>query len=198
MLKRVVFVFGLVLGSLAAHAQAADSVYSEYLNFNMARFENDQDKVLALGQDILPNADELPEKARISFYFYAGKMFEDNNQPDRALPLYEKVAAAVPDYYVVHRALGYIWFNKSKIIEAKMDSAAGNKTLHDSLYSAYVILVKRALPHLEKAQACDPSDGTLAIIKSLYQKINAPADLTTLDERLRQLKTHCIDILSDN
>jgi len=184
---------------LLAHAQvlSADSVYSKYLDFNLARFQGEQDKVLELGEAIIPYADKLPEKTRVNFYFGAGKMYEDDNQPDKALPFYEKVAAAVPDYYVVHRALGYLYLDKAKKLENRMNSA-NDKPFKDSLFADYVQAVKKALPHLEKAQACDPSDDTLNIIKGLYTKINDTAGLNSLDARLKQLGRDCVDILSDN
>lgn len=69
--------------------------------------------------------------------------------------------------------------------------------METQLTSAYNINVKKALPHLEKAQACDPSDDTLAIIKSLYKSINDTDGLSTLDSRLKQLSKNCIDILTD-
>lgn len=199
MLKRsFIFIF-LCFTGLHAHAQAlsADSVYSQYLDFNLARFQGEQDKVLELGEAIIPYADKLPEKMRVNFYFGAGKMYDDDNQPDKALPFYQKVAAAAPDYYVVHRALGYLYLDKAKNIEDRMNSA-NDKAAKDSLYADYVKAVKEALPHLEKAQACDPSDDTLNIIRGLYAKINDPAGLDSLNSRLKQLGKDCIDILSDN
>jgi len=184
---------------LLAHAQvlSADSVYSKYLDFNLARFQGEQDKVLELGEAIIPYADKLPEKTRVNFYFGAGKMYEDDNQPDKALPFYEKVAAAVPDYYVVHRALGYLYLDKAKKLEDRMNSTS-DKATKDSLFADYVQVVKKALPHLEKAQACDPSDDTLSIIKGLYTKINDTAGLNSLDGRLKQSGKDCVDVLSDN
>lgn len=193
MLKKAVVFLVFTIGFLTAKAQSADSIYNRYLDFNLARFQGQQDKAFELGQDLVPLADKLPEKARISFYFSIGKMYEDDNQPDKAQPFYEKVAAAVPDYYVVHRALGYLYLDKAKAIEEKVSLGAT-----DSLKTAYVKMVQKALPHLEKAQACDPSDETLAIIKSLYQKINDSQDLATLDDRLKALHSKCLDILSDN
>jgi tetratricopeptide (TPR) repeat protein len=189
----------LLFIGFAARAQSisADFVYSQYLDFNLARFQGAQDKVLELGESIIPNADKLPVKARINFYFAAGKMYEDDNQPDKALSFYEKVAVAVPDYYVAHRALGYIYLDKAKEIEGRMNSAS-DKAAKDSLFAQYVIAARKALPHLEKAQACDPSDETLEVIKSLYNKINDRAGLNSLTARLRQLSENCIDILSEN
>lgn len=193
-----IFIF-LCFAGLLVHAQApsADSVYSQYLDFNLARFQGETDKVLELGEAIIPYADKLPEKTRINFYFGAGKMYEDDNQPEKALPFYEKVAAAVPDYYVAHRALGYLYLDKAKKIEDKINST-NDKAVKNSLFADYVKAARRALPHLEKAQACDPSDDTLNIIKGLYAKINDPGGLGSLNARLEALSKDCVDILSEN
>jgi len=192
MLKKAALFIVVIFPLLTARAQSADSVYNKYLDFNLARFQDQQDKAFELGQNLVPLADKLPEKARISFYFSIGKMYEDNNEIDKAQPFYEKVAAAVPDYYVVHRALGYLYLDKAKAMEQKLSAATT-----DSLKTAYVKMVQKALPHLEKAQACDPSNETLAIIKSLYQKIKDDKGLATLDDRLKALHVKCLDILND-
>jgi tetratricopeptide (TPR) repeat protein len=115
------------------HAQSADSVYNQYLDFNLARFQGEQDKVMDLGEKLIPHADKLPEKSRISFYFSVGKMYEDDDQADKALPFYEKVAAAVPDYYVAHRAIGYIYYDKTKNIDDKLSSGGLTAARSDSL-----------------------------------------------------------------
>jgi tetratricopeptide (TPR) repeat protein len=180
------------------HAQSADSVYNQYLDFNLARFQGEQDKIMDLGEKLIPVADKLPEKSRINFYFSVGKMYEDDDQAGKALPFYEKVAEAVPNYYVVHRALGYIYYDKAKAIDDKISAAGNNKTAADSLASAWRLMARKALPHLEKAQACDPSDDTLDIIKTLYQKLNDPQSLSTINDRLKQFHANCIDILNDN
>jgi tetratricopeptide (TPR) repeat protein len=198
MLKKALLLFFFIPLGFTAYAQSADSVYNQYLDFNLARFQGQQDKVLELGESILPHADKLPQKARISFYFSVGKMYEDDDQPEKALPYYEKVAAAVPDYYVVHRALGYLYLDKAKAIESELHSSTNDKSVNDSLSAAYIKLVRTALPHLEKAQACDPSDDTLGIIKTLYQKINDTRGLDSLNDRLKLLSKDCLDILSDN
>jgi tetratricopeptide (TPR) repeat protein len=184
--------------SLAAHAQSADSVYNKYLDFNLARLQGEKDKVLELGEKIIPDADKLPEKARISFYFSVGKMYEDNNEPARALPYYEKVFAAVPDYYVVNRALGYLYLDDVKAIEKKLSAASNVNTTNEELTKSYENAIRKALPRLEKAQACDPSDETFAIIKTLYQDINDKTGLKKLNDRLKLLSLNCVDILEDH
>jgi tetratricopeptide (TPR) repeat protein len=199
MLKQSFFILLISFTGLSAHAQspAADSVYNRYLDFNLARFQGEQDKIIELGENLLSYADKLPEKARINFYFAIGKMYEDNDQHSKALPYYEKVAAAVPDYYVVHRALGYLYLEKVKEIERKLNAATNDIKQNKELTLAYNNAVKNALPQLEKAQACDPSDETLIIIKTLYKNIKDDQGLNTLDRRLKELSKTCIDILSD-
>ena len=175
-------------------AQSADSVYNQLLDFNLARLQGETDKVLDLGEKLIPVADKLPEKARINFYASAGKMYEDNNEPQKAVPFYEKVAAAVPDYYVVHRALGYIYLDDAKKIKKQLDNDPSSQQLRAGYKNAII----KALPQLEKAQACDPSDETLAIIKTLYENIQDNKGLNTLSSRLKTLRLHCIDILETN
>jgi len=186
-----------VFAGFSAHSQSADTVYNRYLDFNLARFQGEEDKVLALGERVLPDAEKLPEKARINFYFSIGKVYEDNDQPAKAVIYYEKVTAAVPNYYVVHRALGYLYLDDVKAIEKKLNEATSDAALNKSLTEAYYKAVKKALPHLEKAQACDPSEETLAIIQILYKNIKDLPGLNSLNDRLKQLSTNCIDILAD-
>jgi tetratricopeptide (TPR) repeat protein len=196
MLKRTLLLVFIVLGCLAANAQSADSVYSKYLDFNLARFQGENDKIVELGESLLPVADKLPEKARINFYFSIGKVYEDNNTPEKALIYYNKVVAAVPDYYVVHRGLGYIYLEQAKEIRNKL-YASSDPAVTKKLTDDYNTAARKALPHLEKAQACDPSDETLDEIKSLYKNMKDTEGLNTLDSRLKELSKHCIDILED-
>jgi tetratricopeptide (TPR) repeat protein len=198
MLKKAFLMIIAASISLIAHAQSADSVFNQYADFNLARFQGEQEKVLELGEKILPNAGKLPEKTRINFYFSVGKMYDDDGQPNKALTYYELVAAAAPDYYVVHRALGYLYADKANAIETKLNASTGDKAAKDTLTAVYIKAVQKALPHLEKAQACDPSDETLEIIKTFYNKINDPQGFNSLGDRLKQFSKNCIDILGDN
>jgi len=198
MLKKAAITLISILFLLTAKAQSADSVYNRYLDFNLARFQGQTDQAFILGENLIPFAEKLPQKAKISFYFSIGKMYEDDNQPDKALPFYEKVATAVPDYYVVRRAMGYIYLDKARLVEDKLNLVTNNKTVSDSLTAVYAKLAHIALPHLEKAQACDPSDDTLDIIKTLYKKLNDTQGLATLNDRLKQLSATCVDVLNDN
>lgn len=197
MSKKILILIFAVFAGFVAKAQTAEDVYNQYLDFNLARLQGEQDKVSDLGEKLLPDADKLPEKARINFYFSIGKIYEDNGQPKKAMVYYEKVAAAVPDYYVVHRALGYLYLEEVKVIEKRLNASVNDPALNAQLSTAHKKAVEKALPHLEKAQACDPSDETLAIIKQLYENIDDKHSLATLDKRLKELSKNCIDILND-
>jgi hypothetical protein len=193
MLKKTFLLLFTIAIGFAARAQSADEVYNKYLDFNLARLQGENSKLLKLGEGLIPNADKLPEKARISFYFSVGKMYEDNNQPGKARPYYEKVAIAAPEYYVVHRALGYMYLADAKEIENKLSASPNDKPLTIEYEKA----VRKALPQLEKAQACDPSDDTLALIKLLYRNLRDDSAAKSLNTRLKELSKTCVDILND-
>ena len=184
--KTVLIVFILITGKVA-HAQTASEVYDKYADFNLALLQSEHDKALDLGEQILPDSAKLPQKTRISFYNGIAKLYEDDSQSIKAIAYYNRVVAAEPNYYVAHRALGYLYI---KDISGK----PVNQVVVDA---AYISKIKKALPHLEKAQACDPSDDTLVLIQLLYRNIKDDKGLNTLPARLNELKKNCIDILSD-
>ncbi|MBK0380755.1 tetratricopeptide repeat protein [Mucilaginibacter segetis] len=197
MLKRLYLLLIAVFILSAAKAQTADDVYNKYLDFNLARLQGETSKAMDLGQEIAPNSDKLTDKARISFYYSIGKLYEDDSQTGKALSYYEKVAAAVPDYYVVQRALGYIYAKQAEAIADKLNAAKSDPAENKRLTALYTEAVKKALPHLEKAQACDPTDETLARIKVLYKNIGDTKAASTLKARLAAMAKNCIDLLSD-
>ncbi|MDB4926931.1 hypothetical protein [Mucilaginibacter sp.] len=178
--KKILLILFIICFCSLAKAQTADAVYDQYLDYNLDRLHGDMAIALKLGESILPNAGKLPAKARISFYNSMAKLYEDN-QPDKAIIYYEMVTAAEPNYYVAHRALGYLY-------AAKADKAIGD------LYKAAAL---KALPNLEKAQACDPSAETLALIKLMYTNIHDEQGLKALNTRLAALSKNCLDILSE-
>ncbi|MES2062816.1 MAG: hypothetical protein V4456_12900 [Bacteroidota bacterium] len=197
MLKKALIILLISFSAIAAHAQTADEVYNQYLDFNLARLQGETDKALTLGQDIIPNADKLKNNVRNNFYYSIGNLFENDGQSVKAIEYYEKVAAAVPNYYVVQRALGYQHLKLVDELDAKLNAAQSDINENKRLTDLYTAAVKKALPYLEKAQACDPNDDTLTLIKTLYKKINDPQGLATLNTRLSALSKNCIDLLDD-
>ena len=195
--KKTILILLILSLTHLAKAQTADAVYDQYMNFNLARLHGDLPKSLKLGEAILPNAAQLPAKSRISFYNGIAKVYEDSNQPDKAVPYYELVAAAEPNFYVAHRALGYLYLIPAKQLNEKLQAATPGTADWQQLFEQYKKAVLKALPHLEKAQACDPSDETLALIKFLYKNINDTAALQSLNGRLAALAKNCVDILRE-
>lgn len=175
-----------------AKAQTADQIYGQYLDMDVARTKKELSKALLIGESILPNAGKLPEKTRIMFYNSLAKLYDDSFQADQAIIYYDKVLAAQPDYYVPHLALGYIYFNKVSDVSKKLQIAKGDA----KLMADYKAVASKALPHLEKAEACDPNDETLDMIKTLYTAIKDTAGLNTLKTRLAALSKNCITVLS--
>lgn len=194
---KTVFVFLLIVTSTSVKAQYNSKVYNLYLDFNKAQSENNNAKAILKADSILQSKEKLPAKAEISFYGRLAKLYEDQHQPEKSIIYNEKVVAAVPDYYVSHRALGYLYLLPMNALVEKTNQFKGNRTDYEKYKAQYFKLIKTALPHLEKAEACDHDEQTLNLIKSLYQKLNDSAGLATLDKRLKLLKVHCIDLLTD-
>ena len=198
MLKKYTLLLFILFTTILVHAQGHKSVYEDYVDFNLLRFQGDTPNALDAGVALLDSVDKLSPKIRISFYNSMGKLYEDNRQPERAAPYYEKVVAAVPNYYVAHRALGYIYLSPANELSAKLNGKKSNDPAFKTLKAQYIAVAIKALKHLEIAQACDPSDETLAAIKTLYKNIGDITALNSLDERLKVMSKNCLDILSDN
>lgn len=184
MIKKILLLILIIAKVGFAQAQTADEVYNSYIDFNEAKMNADATRQMTLAEKILPDTAKLTPKVRVSFYNSLAKLYEDDSQSIKAIKYYKMVSAAQPDYYVAHRALGYLYI---KDISGKQVAVDAN----------YIQKAKLALLHLEKAQACDPDDNTLAIIKVLYKNLRDEAGLNSLPARLEKLKKNCVDLLSD-
>ncbi len=183
----------------AARGQTADTAMMNKLgDFDLARFNNDGGLALRLGEQILVDTGKLSAKMRISFFGRLARLYEDDQQDAKAILYYQKVLAAVPDYYVAHRALGYLYEKDAEEIHLQLFQTKRDDPAFQSLTERYKAGVLRALPHLEKAQSCDPDDDTLDLIRTLYENIHDKAKLESLPGRLSALGKNCIDLLSDN
>jgi hypothetical protein len=198
MFKRILFFLLLNAVALLSHAQIPDTLFSKLADFDLARFNNDGAGAMRIGEGIMKDTTKLPLKTQISFFDRMAKLYEDDEQDAKALLFYEKVAAAEPDYYVAQRALGYLYDNEAEEIHLKLYQTKKDDPAYKTLFDSYKKGVLKALPHLEKAQACDPDDDTLDLIKTLLKNINDEQGLKSLDGRLKDLSKSCIDILPDN
>lgn len=186
-----------MLGSTSVWAQYNSKIYNQYLDFNEAQSKNENTKAMLKADSILHSSEKLPIKAQTSFYRRLAKLYEDENQPEKAIIYNEKVLQVVPNFYISHRALGYLYLLPMNTLVEKMNRAKNNASEHQKYEAQYFKLIKTALPHLEKAEACDHDDATLDLIKSLYQKLNDKIGLAGLDKRLKLLRENCVDLLTD-
>ncbi|HTI58214.1 hypothetical protein [Mucilaginibacter sp.] len=198
MLKRYFFL--LIMGSMAtlAKAQTTDTVLLNKLgDFDMATLNDDSYGALMAGENILADTAKLSPGARVAFFAKLAKVYDDAEQDAKAVIYYEKVAAAEPDYFVAQRALGYLYNDRAEGIQLKLYRTPATDPSYDQIADAYKKAVRKALPYLEKAQACDPDDDTMDLIKTLYTNINEKDGLLTFLNRLPDLKAKCVDLLDD-
>jgi len=198
MLKRYFFL--LILGTIAtlAKAQTTDTVLLNKLgDFDMATLSDDSYGAVIAGERILPDTAKLEPKARIAFFAKLANAYDDAEQDAKAITYYEKVAVAEPNYFVVQRALGYLYNDRAEDIQLKLYRTPTTDPSYTKIADAYKKAVLKALPYLEKAQACDPDDDTLDLIKTLCMNINDNTKLGNLANRLADLKVKCVDLLDD-
>jgi hypothetical protein len=199
MLKKILLL--LLLGSavVSSKAQTTDSLLVNKLgDFDLARFNNDELGALRIGESILPDTAKLSVKIRTSFFDRMARLYESDGQEAKALLYFEKVAAAVPNYYVAQRALGYLYDGEAEETHLKLYQTKADAPAYKTLFDTYKSGVMKALPHLEKAQACDPDDETLDLIRTLYQNVHDEQGLSSLNDRLKGLAKNCIDLLDNN
>jgi tetratricopeptide (TPR) repeat protein len=175
----------LLLWDISAKAQ---TVFDKYVDFNDAIVNHHPDTAMALGVSILNSGEKLPPKTQTKFYNFMAKLYEDKTQVDDAIKYYELVVAAEPDYYIAHRALGYLYLKKSETVVLSDEM---------STLPSHGDWRKLAALHLEKDEACNPDKEELDLIKVLYRSLNDKTGLKTLDNRLKQLAGKCVDLLTD-
>jgi len=175
---------------------SAQTTVDAYYDFDLARTNGNTEAVIQIGEKILPKSSELPAKSQVYFFYKLASAYEGNAQPEKALPLYEKVFAAVPDYYVVNLALGNIYLKQGNVLVPQINNSKGDPKKYESLMNQYRALVKKALPHLERSMACDPNEQQLQQITALYKQLKDPA-INSLQSRLDAYKGKCIDLITD-
>ena len=198
MLKRSILFALLLLSTLASKAQVADTaLYNKLGNFDLATLNGDSYSALLVGEQILPDTAKLGTVSKINFYAKLAKTYDEAEQDDKAIYYYEKVAAAAPGYFVVQRALGLLYNAKAEDIQLTLYITPKTDPSYSKLYERYLAAVRKTLPLLEKAQACDPDDDTLDLIHTLYQNIGDNNGFNGFTQRIPELAAKCVDLLED-
>ena len=80
----------------------------------------------------------------------------------------------------------------------KVNSEKNNLELRNKYINEYKTVLKKSLPHFEKAMACDPNDQVMVSIKNVYAALKDTESIKSLDDRLAILKGECLDFLSED
>jgi tetratricopeptide (TPR) repeat protein len=197
-MRKIAIVFCLLFSFLKGYSQ--QSIADLYRSYTVIRTTNDNKlAAINIALDLLKRSSELTNTQIANLNFNLGRLYEETKQVEMASPYYEESLKQAPDYYVTHRALGNIYLKRSFPIAQKMNEAAKAQQtdVYTKLFAEYKKLISKVIPHLEKAQACDPDEQTLQQLKNLYKNIKDATALNTLDERLKKLAVTCVDLLED-
>lgn len=199
-MKKLSLIFCLLLG-ISYHSFAQSKPIADaYYDFKVAKSTKKGDQqTLTDILKLLKRSNELTPGQIANLEYHAGGAYEEMGQPDQAIPHYENSLKAEPNYFVIHRALGFIYLTKTKPLVAQMNEANQSKdaAANAKAFAEYKVLVKKAIPYLEKYQACDPDDETLSIIVNLYKSIKDTTNIASLTERLKALGVKCVSLLED-
>jgi hypothetical protein len=198
MAKKLLLIFLFVAIAALSKAQVADTALLNKLgDFDVAALNGDANTAVLIGEQLLVDTTQMQSKARVSFFAKLAKAYEGTEQDTKAIIYYEKVVVAEPNYYVAQRALGYLYNDVSEEIQLKLYLTPEDSPGYAALFDRYRTAVHKSLPYLEKAQACDPDDDTLDLIKTLYMNIHDNEGLNSVNSRLPALSKNCVDLLSD-
>lgn len=197
-MKKNILTLCFLIGScFIANAQkSAKASYSEFMGYRTGK--GDESKIKKITA-LLEQKDQLSVKQVANLQFQLGRMYEDIKDPENALLHYLESIKGEPNYTVIHRAMGFIYLDKTKPIIAEMNEAKAknNAVANAKAFEKYKVLVKKALPHFEKYQACETDEETQAMISNLYKSIKEPQAITTLPNRLKPLAQNCVTLLED-
>jgi tetratricopeptide (TPR) repeat protein len=180
-----------------AQSKSIKDLYWDYSQIRM--IDTEKPKAIQLAEDLIKRTPELSKTQLGNVSYHLGRLYEETGQTEKAIPQYEEAIKITPAYYVPYRALGFIFVKKCNVIGAKMNEAGKAKDLkaQAELYAQYKVAALKALPYLEKSQACDPDDETKTIIINLYRSLKDNAAIASLDERLKKNAENCVSLLED-
>ncbi|RNL54727.1 tetratricopeptide repeat protein [Pedobacter jejuensis] len=199
-MKKILLIHLILLINLTFVFAQSTNIKDLYWDYTLIRMtDTEKPKAIALATEILKRSSELTPKQIANATYHLGRLYEETNQMNLAIPYYEKSIQLTPGYYVPYLSLGNYYFKNCKDLIVKMNAAAEAKDLntHTKLTDDYKKLATKAAAYLEKSYACDPDDETLKMITYLHQTSKNSAALTSLDGRIKKLAEGCITLLDD-
>ncbi|MBC6109146.1 tetratricopeptide repeat protein [Pedobacter fastidiosus] len=190
--------FALLITQITyAQKQDIKDLYFDYLQVRMDADEKPEAKVKAIA--LLQRSSELTKTQLGNVTYHLGRLYEEDGEIEKAVPYYEESIKITPGYYVPYRALGFMYYKKCVALNQKLSGidkakdSDGYKKALDELKKSSLKTAK----YLEKSQACDPDDETLAMIKNLYKNMKDDKALATISDRLKALSSDCVTLLED-
>lgn len=193
-MKHIAFILFIFLSNSAISQTPVD----QYYDFSLHLSEGDADKAMSIAEKLIPSASSLSKKQQAIFYFKLGRLYEDSKSTAKAITFYQKSLALEPNYYVPHLAVGYLYLNIANSLATKIKQEKTNANAHQRYMTEYKGILKRALPHLEKAMACDPNDQVLTSIKNAYLALDDISTFKSLDSRIDELNKNCVTVLTED
>ncbi|MFC3562006.1 tetratricopeptide repeat protein [Pedobacter jamesrossensis] len=185
------------LTSVFAQQKSIEDLYWDYTMVRMGPAKRTE--AIDLGLALLNRKTELKAKQIANVTYHLGRLYEERNQMDKAVPYYESSIKLTPGYYVPYLALGNYYFKDCKEMGAKINQAelAKDAVLYEKNLQDYKKFTSKTAAYLEKSYACDPDEKTKGMITYLYQSSKNPEALKTFDSRIKTLEEGCITLLDD-
>jgi len=199
-MKKLLFSILLIVAGTQFGFSQNKSIKDLYWDYSQIRMtDTKRPKAIELAEALIKRSSELTKIQLGNVSYHLARLYEETGETEKAIPYYEEAIKITPGYYVPYRALGFIFIKKCNAIGGKMNEAgmAKDLKLYGELYAQYKLLAFKALPNLEKSQACDPDDETKTIITNLYRSLKDNASIVSLDERLKKKAIDCISLLDD-
>lgn len=124
-----------------------------------------------------------------SIFFVLGTIYGDDTKPElydleKAVHYYKKAIELSPEYYDVIYNLGALYINESNKLQVKANDLPLTETKeYDKLTEDANVLIKEALPYLEKSNKLQPGNQeTIQVLKSIYTRFKMNDELKKLEE----------------
>lgn len=148
----------------------SDSKIIESLSEAYVFLGEDPSTILSIVQEA---AEKDPDNA--DMWSALGVLYVSNEDYDKAIDAFTKMAAIQPDSYIANNNLGIVYIKKAeKILDevnARSDSFATQAEYDAELMAAFKVYAE-AVPFLEKAHEADPSNiGTVELLKNVTFRI---------------------------
>jgi len=188
----------IIILTLLCKTAICQTPEDQYYDFSLHLSEGDAEKAMIIAEKLVPSSTSLTKKQQAIFYFKLARLYEDRKNAQQAISFYERSLKLEPNYYVPHMALGYLYLDHARTISVKAKTEKPSPAIRQRYQTEYKAALRKAIPHLEKAMACDPNDQVLASIKNAYLALDDQSTFNSLDSRIDELNKACVTALTED